>query len=132
MSKVIKDKIMSIKENGYYGELPKTKVSFLKSGEWTFFSKQFPGNVGDMLSFTVSNAKHKTAKHPDVIGKHETQNPFSGLKEINETAPWTTGEQIVRNVAYKGVIDLIAANIIKPEHLHSEVNNHHKILISKF
>ena len=128
MSDVIKDKIVSIKENGYYGELPKTKVKFSKSGEWTFFSKQFPGVVGDMLSFTVSNAKHKTAKHPDVVN---TSLPNTNTSN-SSNAPWSTGEQIVRNVAYKGVIDLIAANIIKPEDLHKEVNNHHKILISKF
>ena len=80
-----------------------------------------------MLSFTVSNAKHRTAKHPDVITSIPNTNTSN-----SSNAPWSTGEQIVRNVAYKGVIDLIAANIIKPEDLHKEVNNHHKILISKF
>ena len=127
MSNTIKDKIVSVKDNGYYGELPKTKVKFARSGEWTFFSKEFPGEVGDMLQFTVSNAKHKTAKHPDVINASSPK-PAA----VSNSAPWTTSEQIVRNVAYKGVVELIAAGVLSYDTIERDVNEHHKILISKF
>lgn len=126
MSDTIKDKIVSVKDNGYYGELPKTKVKFAKSGEWTFFSKEFPGEVGDILEFTVSNAKHKTAKHPNVV------NGKKPVTASSNSAPWSTSEQIVRNVAYKGVVELIAAGVLNYDTIERDVNEHHKILISKF
>ena len=87
-------KITSINGDGTYKELNKWKVNIDNGDSLTFFSKQnFRKEVGDLINYEITNEKYG-------IGKLQSDKPAFVSKD----------DLILRQVAFKGVIELISSN----------------------
>ncbi|MCH1613033.1 MAG: hypothetical protein L7S72_07025, partial [Flavobacteriales bacterium] len=87
-------KITTIKADGTYKELNKWKVNIDNGDSLTFFSKQnFRKEVGDTINYDITNEKYG-------IGKLQQDRPAFVSKD----------DLILRQVAFKGVIELITSD----------------------
>lgn len=89
------DVIIKITEDGFYKEKPKWKVQLQRDGEYTFFTN-FDAKVGDKIDYMVNNEKYRTAK---LLSK--------AVKKFD------TNASIIRQVAFKGAIELAANDKIQ-------------------
>jgi predicted peptidase len=112
---MIKDKVINIKEDGEYNGRPKWKVKLQDSGEYTFFT-QFDAKVGDQINFTIGNPKYKTAKLVGVVGNEPMKSKYD------------TAQSILRQVAFKGAIELVANGNINVSEIEQYTNDFHIIL----
>jgi hypothetical protein len=115
---MITDKVVNIKDDGEYNGRPKWKVKLETTGEYTFFTS-FDAKVGDKIEYSVNNEKYKTAKLVKVLGK----NQIGGN--------WDTGQSILRQVAFKGAIELVTNGDIELSQLETYTNEFHIILNNK-
>jgi len=107
------DKVVKVIADGDYKGTPKFKVQLASNGQFTFFGK-FTAQEGQTISYQVNNEKYKTAKLLSVE---------SGVKQ---TAKYDTGQSILRQVAFKGAIELISAgklDLLDIEHYTNEFHN---------
>lgn len=87
-------KVTSIVGDGTYKELNKWKVNIDNGDSLTFFSKQaFKKEVGDTINYDITNEKYN-------IGKLTQDKPAFVSKD----------DLILRQVAFKGVIELVSNN----------------------
>lgn len=115
---MITDKVVKIKDDGEYNGRPKWKVQTVRNGEYTFFTN-FDAVVGDKIKFTVNNEKYKTAKLVEVLGDAVTETLKSS---------YDTGQSILRQVAFKGAIELVVHKIIDESSVEQYTNEFHKLL----
>ena len=111
----MRDIVVKVTPDGYYNGTPKFNVVLQKNGMFTFFGK-FTANVGSEIEYNVSNPKYKTAKLVSVGG---------GSKAPSKPK-YDTGQSILRQVAFKGVIELISAgkiDLLETEHYTNEFHN---------
>jgi hypothetical protein len=109
---MITDKVIKIKEDGEYNGRPKWKVQTEKSGEYTFFTN-FDAKEGERIEFTVNNEKYKTAKL---------------IKVLSDTFKYDTGQSILRQVAFKGAIQLAEKDILEVDDIEHYTNQFYKLL----
>jgi predicted peptidase len=115
---MIKDKVVKVKEDGEYNGRPKWKVQTQRSGEYTFFTN-FNAVAGDIIEFSVNNEKYKTAKLLEVV---DSKIPKAGKSNYD------TGQSILRQVAFKGAIELVANGKISLSDVEQYTNEYHIIL----
>lgn len=89
------DVIIKITDDGFYKEKPKWKVQLKNDGEYTFFTT-FDAKVGDNIEYMVNNEKYRTAK---LLSK--------------KVKKFDTNSSIIRQVAFKGAIELAANDKIQ-------------------
>lgn len=109
------DKVIKIKDDGEYNGRPKWKVQLQKNGEFTFFTN-FDAKVGDQIDFTINNEKYKTAKLVSVAGA------------VQPKSNYDTGQSILRQVAFKGAIELAVSGKIDIAEIEDFTNEFHNTL----
>ncbi len=109
---MIKDKVIKIKEDGEYNGRPKWKVQTQKNGEYTFFTN-FTAKEGEIIEFTVNNEKYKTAKL---------------LSVVSNVYKYDTAQSILRQVAFKGAIQLAEKDLLEVDDIEHYTNQFHKLL----
>ena len=111
----MRDVVVKVTPDGDYNGTPKYKVQLSQNGMYTFFGK-FTAKVGSEIEYNVSNPKYKTAKLVSV----------SGSGSAPSKPKYDTGQSILRQVAFKGVIELISAgkiDLVETEHYTNEFHN---------
>ena len=109
------DKVVSITPDGEYKGTPKFKVSLENDGMYTFFGN-FNAKEGSSIEYQISNPKYKTAK----LIKSQT---------MTATKPkYDTGQSILRQVAFKGVIELVVSSKIDITEMEHYTNEFHNLL----
>ena len=111
------DKVISITPDGDYKGTPKFKVSLEKDGIYTFFGS-FNAKEGSTIEYQVNNPKYKTAKLV------KTQTATTGTKKYD------TNQSILRQVAFKGAIELVASARIDITEVDHYTNEFHNLLNS--
>ncbi len=105
-------KITSIKGDGTYKELNKWKVNIDNGDSLTFFSKQgFRKEVGDTIDYEITNEKYN-------IGKLKSDKPAFVSKD----------DIILRQVAFKGAIELVTHDCAVIGDIEKYTNEFYKIL----
>ena len=105
-------KITNIVGDGTYKELNKWKVNIDNGDSLTFFSKkEFRKNVGDNIQYEITNEKYG-------IGKLAQEKPAFVSKD----------DLILRQVAFKGAIELASSSKISLDLIEEYTNNFFKIL----
>lgn len=111
----MRDVVVKVTPDGDYNGTPKYKVQLQGNGMYTFFGK-FTAKVGSEIEYNVSNPKYKTAKLVSV----------SGGGSAPSKPKYDTGQSILRQVAFKGVIELISTgkiDLMETEHYTNEFHN---------
>lgn len=111
----MKDVVVKISPDGDYNGTPKFKVQLQNSGMYTFFGK-FTAQVGSEIEYNISNPKYKTAKLISVSTSASTPSK----------PKYDTNQSILRQVAFKGVIELVSTgkiDIMETEHYTNEFHN---------
>jgi len=110
--KKMRGKIVAISPNGEYtnkfGQLiTKFKVTFADDKQYTFGSKtaDFKSKIGDEIDYEVVNEEYKNAK---II-----YDKPSNMRTMN----FDTNRSILRQVAFKGAIELAANGLIKVDQI---------------
>lgn len=111
------DKVVKITGDGEYNGRPKWKVQLQNNGEYTFFTN-FDAKVGDQIDFNISNPKYKTAKLISV------SNQTASKPKSN----YDTGQSILRQVAFKGAIELAINSKIDIAEIENFTNEFHNLL----
>lgn len=111
----MKDKVVSITPDGDYKGTPKFKVSLENDGMYTFFGN-FNAKEGGMIEYEISNPKYKTAKLVRSQG-------FAPSKP-----KYDTNQSILRQVAFKGAIELVVASKIDLTEVDHYTNEFHNLL----
>lgn len=98
-------KITHIDPEGQWNGLQKYKITFADGLQYTFFAKgTFKRNIGDEITYEVSNAEYKNAKLlPDL----KQQNSYTGSKDT----------LIVRQTCVKAAAEFHAQSSNTPEDL---------------
>ncbi len=111
----MRDVVVKVTPDGDYNGTPKFKVQLQNSGMYTFFGK-FTAQTGSNIEYKVSNPKYKTAKLLSVGGGTQTASK----------PKYDTGQSILRQVAFKGAIELVSTgkiDIMETEHYTNEFHN---------
>ena len=114
------DKVIKITPDGEYNDIPKFKVKLQEAGVYTFFGS-FKAKEGDEISYEIKNAKYKTAKLM-FIGKKS-----NSVETKYNTKP-DTHQSILRQVAFKGAIELCTHGQIPYASIEQATNEFHKLL----
>jgi|TARA_R100000482_G_scaffold118401_1_gene62451 hypothetical protein len=105
-------KVTSIVGDGTYKELNKWKVNIDNGDSLTFFSKkEFRKSVGDVIQYEITNEKYG-------IGKLAQDKPAFVSKD----------DLILRQVAFKGAIELATTEKITLDAIEQYTNNFFNIL----
>jgi len=105
-------KVTSIKSDGTYKELNKWKVNIDNGDSLTFFSKEgFRKEVGDTINYEITNEKYN-------IGKIQSDRPAFVSKD----------DLILRQVAFKGAIELVTHECATIKDIENYTNEFYKIL----
>lgn len=90
-----------------YGTFNKTKVTFANGTQYTFSSKgQFKNNIGDEISYEITNEEYKNAKLV-------RENPMINTQVKSND----THQSILKQVAFKGAIELCSNGKITLEQI---------------
>jgi len=117
-------RIISLNNDGEYKGLKKIKVSLSNGDDVTFFhppENPFNNEIGDKISYIISNEKYKTAKlvaEPGTIASFIAGN-------------YDTGQSILRQVAFKGVIELCKEDVIDEVDIETYTDRFHTLLNQK-
>ena len=110
-----KDKIVKITADGDYKGTPKFKVQLSNDGHFTFFGN-FNAKEGQTINYQVNNEKYKTAKLLSIATANAP------------TAKYDTGQSILRQVAFKGAIELVSSGQIDLNDIEHFTNEFHNLL----
>jgi hypothetical protein len=90
-----------------HGEFNKFRIDLADGSYYNFLAKgEFNKSVGDEIEFTVTNEEFKTAKL-------EVPKPtYQAKPSYNASQARSTNESILRQVAFKGAIELAAKGTI--------------------
>lgn len=123
----MRGKITGIDRNGEYitkygGKIEKFKVTFADGRQYTFGSKgEFKHRVGDEIQYEVTNEDFKYAK---II--------FEPTQQVNQNTmiskPLNTHESILRQVAFKGAIELASNGKISIDEIEHFTNEYFKLI----
>jgi hypothetical protein len=98
-----------------YGQFQKYQVTMADGIRYGFLSKaDFPKKVGDEIQFEVTNAEYNTAK---------LVKPQQEFKKDR-----STNESILRQVAFKGAIELAGKGVIKLDEIEKFTNDFNTLL----
>lgn len=117
-------KIVALTPNGEYtnkfGKLTtKTKVTFANGDQYTFGSiGEFKPKIGEEIKFEITNEQYKNAKL--VFEKPETFNK-----------PLNTNQSILRQVAFKGAIELCTSGKITLEQIEKTTEYFYTKILNK-
>ncbi len=117
-------KIVALTPNGEYttkfGKLTtKTKVTFADGKQYTFGSiGEFKFKVGEEIKYEVTNEDYKNARV--IYDKPETFNK-----------PLNTNQSILRQVAFKGAIELCTSNKITLEQIERTTEHFYTKILNK-
>lgn len=106
-----------------HGEFNKFRIDLADGNYYNFLAKgEFNKSVGDEIEFTVTNEEFKTAKL-------ETPKPnFASKSNYNAAQARSTNESILRQVAFKGAIELAAKGTIQLDEVEEFTNIFNSIL----
>lgn len=113
----MRGKISAISPNGEYTnkfgqKITKFKVTFADDRQYTFGSKtpEFKFKIGEEIEYEVVNEEYKNAK---VIYEKP-----SNMRQVN----FDTNRSILRQVAFKGAIELAANGLIKVDQIQTSTD----------
>lgn len=109
-------KIKTVVSDGTYKGLNKSKVTFENGDSLTFFHKEnFKKQVGETATYEITNEKYG-------VGKLQQDAPTTKLFDKS------TNQSILRQVAFKGAIELVVANRISYDQIEQTTNEFFNIL----
>ena len=111
---MITDKIVKVTADGDYKGTPKFKVQLSQNGQFTFFGN-FNAKEGQTIKYQVNNEKYKTAK-------------LISIASDKPVAKYDTGQSILRQVAFKGAIELATSDKIDLNDIEYFTNEFHNLL----
>jgi hypothetical protein len=106
-----------------HGEFNKFRIDLADGSYYNFLAKgEFNKSVGDEIEFTVTNEEFKTAKL-------EVPKPtYQAKPSFNASQTRSTNESILRQVAFKGAIELAAKGTIQLDEVEEFTNIFNSIL----
>ena len=117
----MKSKITDIKAKGTaqlkHGTFYKNEVFLANGNSYTFLSKKesFPKNIGDEIEYEITNEEYSTAK-------------IVYTQEKTYTRDNDTHNSILRQVAFKGAIELASTGKIKLDEVEQFTNQFNDLL----
>ena len=112
-----RDRVIKVAEDGKYNDLSKFKVKLQQGGVFTFFG-QFKAKEGEVITYQVSNEKYRTAKLLSVEGEQPSKPKYD------------TSQSILRQVAFKGAIELVVSGKIDLIQIKEYTQEFHNLLNS--
>lgn len=127
----MKGKIKFIQENGQWsnssGMFNKYQVTFADDQSYQFLAKgTFKKQVGDEVEYEVTNQQYRTAKL--VYTQPQSYQAPTQPTYTSNKPKYDTGQSILRQVSFKGVIELISAGKIALSEAEHYTNEFHNLL----